>query len=572
MHLPNPLTVVKVATPTSPRCAASATGSWISFVVCAVTSFAPLEAQSVAWSTAGANDGAAFGIAIAGGVDIDLDGIPDALVGAPRFHPSYPGPGDASLLSGATGQRLFTWTGIANGDQFGAAVAIVGDVNGDGRADLAIGSPRADVAAANAGAVRVVSGRTGAELFVITGSGAGDLLGTSLAALGDVDGDTRADFAVGATRGSTGVGYVRIVSGAGGATLRTFVGTSVNDRFGVSLAAIGDLDLDGVTDLAIGAERSDVAATDAGSVLVISSATGTTLRSWFGATALDEFGHAVAGVGDLSADGVPDVLVGAWNADAGSGFLPGSVSLISGANGSVLGLWSGITADDHLGKGLAGLGDVNGDGVPDFGYSSRHDLNDQHPGNVWVRSGATHELLFFLWGDRIEDELGFGLAKMGDVDGDGLGDFMVGAPEAYHTTPDEGYARLILGCRGRVVPITPGCPGGPAYPRLFVRGCPGPGATLELTISEALPLSSARIRVGLFGGETHARVGCTQLVVPPLAGSIALVLDGKGRGATTWIVPAGLPSGTKLFIEASIRVAGVSVLPMRTNVVEIQLP
>jgi len=546
--------------------------SWMSFAACAIASTAPLRSQSVAWNTTGANDGAAFGIAIAGGVDIDMDGVPDALVGAPRFHPNHPGPGDASLLSGATGQRLFTWTGIANGDQFGATVAIVGDVNGDSRADLAIGSPRADVAAPNAGLVRVVSGRTGAELFTIQGSNAGDLLGTSLAALGDVDGDTRADFAVGATRNSIGIGHVRIVSGASGATIRTLTGTSVNDRFGVSLAAIGDLDGDGVTDLAIGAERSDVVATDAGSVLVVSSASGATLRTWFGATALDEFGHAVAGVGDVSADGVPDVLVGAWNDDAGSGFLPGSVSLISGADGSVLGYWSGITADDHLGKGLAGLGDLNGDGVPDFGYSGRHDLNDQHPGDVWVRSGATHELLFFLWGDRIEDEFGIGLAQMGDVDGDGLDDFVVGAPEAYHTTPAEGYARLILGCRGRVVPITPGCPDGPAYPRLFVRGCPGPGATLELTISEALPLSSARIRIGNLGGETHASFGCTQLLVGPLTGTLGLALDAKGRGVTSWILPAGLPSGTKLAIEASIRLPGLSWIPMRTNVVEIQLP
>lgn len=546
--------------------------SWFPTLACVIASVPTVTAQSVAWSTSGANDGAAFGMAIAGGVDIDMDGVPDALVGAPRFHPNHPGPGDASLLSGATGLRLFTWTGIANGDQFGATVAFVGDVNGDGRPDIAIGSPRADVTAANAGLVRVVSGRTGLELFTVNGSSAGDLFGTSLAALGDVNGDARADFAVGATRNGIAVGQVRIVSGASGATIRTLVGTSVNDRFGVSVAAIGDLDLDGIMDLAIGAERSDVAATDAGSVVVVSGATGSTLRTWLGATTLDEFGHTVAGVGDVSADGVPDVLVGAWNDDAGTGFLPGGVSLISGANGAVLGYWAGITADDHLGKGLAALGDVNGDGVPDFGYSGRHDLNDQHPGDVWVRSGATHELLFFLWGDHIEDELGIGLAGMGDVDNDGLDDFVVGAPEAYHTTPKKGYARLILGCRGRVVPILAGCPDGPAYPRLFVRGCPGPGATLELTISEALPLSSARIRIGALGGETHAAVGCTQIVTGSLTGSFGLALDGKGRGITSWVVPAGLPSGTKLAIEATIRVGGVSVIPMRTNVVEIQLP
>ncbi|MCY2960643.1 MAG: integrin alpha [Planctomycetota bacterium] len=543
-------------------------------VVCASTALSALAgAQSVAWTTRGAADGAAFGIAIAGGVDIDVDGVPDALVGAPRFHPSFPGTGDASLLSGATGLRLITWSGAAKGDQFGAAVAIVGDVDGDGRADLAVGAPRADVGASNSGSVRVLSGATGVPLYTLTGGSGGALFGSSLAGLGDVDGDGRADFAVGAPRNSVGAGFVRIVSGASGATLRTLSGTSTNDRFGVSLSPIGDLDLDGVTDLMIGAERSDLAASDAGAVLVVSGATGATLRTWFGASALDEFGHTIAGIGDVSGDGVPDALVGAWNDDAGSGsFQPGSVSVISGSSGVVLSRWIGNTGDDHLGKGLASLGDVDGDGVPDYGYSGRHDLNEQHPGNVWVRSGASGDLLFFLWGDRIEDELGLGLARMGDVDGDGLGDFVVGAPEAYHTAPERGYARLVLGCRGRVVPVVPGCPEGPAYPRLFVRGCPGAGSMLELSISEAPPLSGARVRIGRLTGLVPPSFGCAPLVAGPLAGNLGVAIDGRGRGSTSWTVPAGLPSGTKLAIEALIRVPGATAVALRTNVVEIQLP
>lgn len=529
------------------------------------------HAQRRLWDVSGADDGAAFGQVVASGGDVDLDGVNDALVGAPRFHPLYPGPGAATLIKGATGAKAHTWSGDQNGDRFGTCVAFVGDLDGDGRSEIAVGAPRADLGASDAGFVRVYSGATKLARYTVAGGSAGSLFGSSIAPLGDVDGDAKPDFAVGAPQSVVGPGFVRILSGANGSTLRSFTGASTNERFGVSLANVGDQDGDGQDDLAIGAERSDLAGSDAGAVHVVSSVTGATLSTLVGASTFDEFGHAIAGVGDFDQDGRSDLLVGAWNDDAGSGFLPGSVSLWSIASGAQLARWIGITADDHLGKAVGSVGDVDGDGRPDFAYSGRHDLNDQHPGDVYVRSGANGDLLFFLFGDRIEDEFGLGVASLGDVDGDGLGDWIVGAPQAYHNTPDRGYVRALAGCRGRVVVVEEGCPGGPGYPRLFVSGCPSAGATLDLRMSDALPLTSARLRIGRAGGQYAPSIGCAPLVRAPLAGELGIALDAAGSGAAQWTVPSSLPSGTRLFVEALVRIPGVFAIPMRSNVVEVVL-
>lgn len=529
------------------------------------------HAQRVLWTVRGDDDGAAFGHVVESGSDVDLDGVNDALVGAPRFHPSFPGPGSATLLKGANGSKAHVWSGDQNGDRFGAALAFVGDLDGDGRPEIAVGAPRADLGANDAGLVRVFSGASKLPRFTVGGGSAGALFGTSIEPLGDLDGDATPDFAVGAPESVVGPGFVRILSGANGSTLRTFTGTSTNERFGISLANVGDQDGDARDDLAIGAERSDLAANDAGLVRIVSAATGAALRTLLGSSALDEFGHSVAGVGDVDQDGIGDLLVGAWNDDAGSGFLPGSVSLWSLGTGALLQRWIGITADDHLGKSVSAAGDVDGDGRPDFAYSGRHDLNDQHPGDVYVRSGATGELLFFLWGDRIEDEYGLGLAPAGDLDGDGLDDLLVGAPEAYHNTPDRGYARVLAGCRGRVAAVAPGCPGGPNYPRLFVRGCPKAGATLELAIRDALPHATVRARIGREGGAYAPAIGCGPHVRGPFAGQLGIALDALGAGEGTWTIPSTFASGTRLSIEALVRVGGVLAIPMRSNVVEIVL-
>src|SRR5690606_28195335 len=138
----------------------------------------------------------------------------------------------------------------------------------------------------------------------------GDFAGRSVAVVGDVDGDGTTDLLVGADGvdgNSTDEGHAFLISGATGLVLRTFVGDSIGDFFGASVAGAGDVDGDGVPDLVIGAYGDDPGdLLDSGSAVVISGATGTVLWKFLGATLEERVGWAVAGAGDVDADGHDD--------------------------------------------------------------------------------------------------------------------------------------------------------------------------------------------------------------------------------------------------------------------------
>ncbi|HUR27905.1 MAG TPA: integrin alpha, partial [Planctomycetota bacterium] len=163
--------------------------------------------------------------------------------------------------------------GAAANERQGTAVAIVGDLNGDRKAEFAVG---ATGAAASFGVVRLYSGANGSLLWSIQGPNSGSSFGASLAALGDVDGDGRGYLAIGAplanATGAVGCGIVRVVSGASGATLRQFRGDSAGDHLGWSVGCAGDVDHDGVPDVLGGAVDDDDTGDSAGSVRVWSGA------------------------------------------------------------------------------------------------------------------------------------------------------------------------------------------------------------------------------------------------------------------------------------------------------------
>jgi len=181
--------------------------------------------------------------------------------------------------SEASGQSLIRqFAGGAPGEQLGNVVALVPDVDGDGLADVAASSP---TDASGFGVVRVFSGATGALLWSVQGPSAGTQFGASLAGLRDVDGDGRGDVAVGAYfanfAGAPGAGSVRIYSGATGTLIREHRGDAMDDHMGWSVADAGDVDGDGVDDVIGGAVDDDDAGDSAGSARVWSGATGMTL-------------------------------------------------------------------------------------------------------------------------------------------------------------------------------------------------------------------------------------------------------------------------------------------------------
>ncbi|GAA0650715.1 beta strand repeat-containing protein [Brevundimonas lenta] len=271
----------------------------------------------------GNSAGDRLGVSVASAGDVNGDGRPDLIVGVYQEDNNGQNSGSALVYSGVDGALLHTFNGSVPAEMFGTSVASAGDVDGDGQADLIVGAPGDDVTATNAGAAYVYSGATGALLYTFNGASSGDNFGVSVAGAGDVNGDGRADLIVGANLDdNTGVnsGSARVISGATGATLYAVNGAGVGAQFGRSVAAAGDLDGDGCDDLIVGAPEDRATA---GSARIISGATGGTIATFVGDDGDDNFGFSVSSADDLNGDGFDDLIVGADD-DETNGLVSGS--------------------------------------------------------------------------------------------------------------------------------------------------------------------------------------------------------------------------------------------------------
>ncbi len=398
-------------------------------------SFSPASAQfTLLYQKDGDTAGINLGTSVAGAGDVNGDGRADFIIGASAANPGgLLFAGSAFVYSGADGSFLFQKNGAALGDRLGQSVASAGDVNGDGRADFIIGATFADPAGPNSGSAFVYSGANGSLLFQKDGT-AGDNLGISVASAGDVNGDGRADYIIGAHLADPGglgdAGSAYVYSGATGALLYQKDGAAIGDRLGVSVASAGDVNGDGRADFIVGADFADPGSRDtAGSAYVYSGATGSLLYQKDGAATGDRLGLSVASAGDVNGDGRPDFIVGAFVADPGGLNAAGSAYVYSGATGLLLYQMDGTTAGDVFGARVAGGGDVNGDGKADFIIGAK--LADpggfSNAGSAYVYSGANGSLLFQKDGSAVDDFLGASVASAGDVNGDGRADVIISA-------------------------------------------------------------------------------------------------------------------------------------------------
>jgi hypothetical protein len=336
--------------------------------------------------------------------------------------------------------EILELAGEAPGDRFGWSIAFVGDLDGDGRSDLAVGAPFHDTAGIDAGRVHVFSG-SGAQVIRTWDGLAGELyFGHSIAAAGDVDSDGTPDVLVGSSTfwppaqvvNPVVPGYVQLISGASGAILQQFDPPANVESFGYAVAGTSDIDGDGVGDVLIGAPGHPSG--DVGYVYVHSAATGERIRR-DGVANTTNFGFALAVLGDLDLDGIDDYAAGApWADNASTGHFghPGGwVSVHSGATGDVL--WSadaGGQFGSQFGWSLAGAGDSDGDGVAELLVGQRWGGGGMFTcgakGHLQVRSGAGGSLLRDHVGLNGCGSFGTSASGVGDLDGDGVEDYASG--------------------------------------------------------------------------------------------------------------------------------------------------
>lgn len=311
-----------------------------------------------------------FGFSVDAAGDVDLDGFEDLIVGAPgeavggTLHV-----GSATVLSGATGATIHKVFGDDLADLFGYDVAGVGDANGDGYADFGMSSHQDDNNGGASGSVRVFSGKTGLPLFTASGDASGDQLGWAISGADDVNGDGLDDVIAGAIGGPTASqgsyrGYVRVFSGHDGTILFTKQGDNDGDLFGYDVGKAGDVNRDGYGDFMVGAPSFD--GTTPGYVRVFSGADGATLFTLTGTTSGDYFGTAVAGVGDTDGDNIDDLLIGAKGVRQGT-YQGGAAYVYSGADRSLIASFGG-NPFQNTGRGVsvAGAGDVDRNGLSDL--------------------------------------------------------------------------------------------------------------------------------------------------------------------------------------------------------------
>ncbi|HYC78399.1 MAG TPA: integrin alpha [Planctomycetota bacterium] len=311
----------------------------------------------------------------------------------------------------------------AGGDGvLGTSVAVLGDLNGDGVDDVAIQS-------GNGAFVHLVSGTNGALIQSLPGV-AGTEFGRSLVRMPDVNADGVPDFGVGAPGTASSTGRFEVRSGAGGAVLWAANGAVPFSRFGDAAAEIGDVDFDGVADVAVGAPGLNAFTTPPppGVIVVHSGATGGVVRTHVSPPGLT-VGRAVAKAGDVDGDGVPDAVMTATlppGAQCAAGLA--LAGIVSGASGAPLWFVTGPLCD-HFGWSVAALGDVDFDGVPDFAVGAPdHQVTPITNGAVYRYSGSNGALIGITSGTFVGESFGYSLAGGADWDGDGDGDLFVGAP------------------------------------------------------------------------------------------------------------------------------------------------
>ena len=395
------------------------------------------------------------------------------------------------------------------GTYLGSSICVVGDVDGNGVRDIALGMPGYDYFEENAGAVYVhlLDGawQTIGMGGLATGFDVGDDFGSAVAPLGDLDADGVPDLIAGApddddAGDNAGAAYVVFLNNDGSEKSRVKITESlsgftgdldVGDDFGASIAVLTEIAGDGTIQVAIGAPDDDDGGDNHGAFYILTLAADGSVQATTKVSSSagglsgplevgDHFGAALASLGDLGSDGTVELAVGAPH-DDDSGENTGSVWILSlDAAGTVVGqqlvsassggLGASLDVGDHFGAALAMIGDHDADGVQDLAVGAPGDDDDSE------NSGAVHILRMNADGTvktdskissavgnsnialEVGDDFGMAIANAGDINSDGIDDLLVGAPDSDDFADNGGTAWLVAfatdhyDCDGNGVP------------------------------------------------------------------------------------------------------------------------
>jgi hypothetical protein len=334
-----------------------------------------------------------LGYTMRGAGDVDGDGFDDVIIGASRNNGEafvFLGPVRGSVTVAAADAA---WTGESNNHEAGQSVEGGFDYNSDGFTDYVIGAPNASITLSNEGAAYLVYGPGLGTYSLadadtrFVGRISNSYFGGSVAALGDTDGDGAGDLAVGAERdGDDDNGRAYVFAGDFGGSVDAETSASawfegeVYDNIAVRVADGGDFNDDGYADLLIGAPYSDGSGSgNSGTVYLIAgpmNASGTAptiaYAEFYGEPYNSEAGRGIDGTMDLNRDGFTDVLVGAPSADYAGGLNgAGATYLVYGPQSGVMSLADarvnlvGEESDQFSGSAVAFIGDQDGDDSPE---------------------------------------------------------------------------------------------------------------------------------------------------------------------------------------------------------------
>lgn len=355
------------------------------------------------------------------------------------------------------------------GGHFSSSLATVGDVNGDDISDLVVGAHGESYDGISAaGRVYLLSGASGRVIHTFSSPNPSDdgRFGKSVAGVGDTNGDGIPDLLIGAPNETPGgveeAGRAYLLSGGQGNVLQTLSSThrEENGHFGLSVAGVGDLNRDGTPELLVGATEESPRNTEhAGRAYLFSGAEGTTMRTLTSPNIekSGRFGITVAEVRGSYSAGTTKLAIGAGGEGPGGVNGAGRVYLFN-ENG---GLSQTLTSPNpekngNFGTSVTEIGDIDGNNATDLliGAYGESPAGMENAGRAYVLDSSNGQFLRTLVSPNVEEYGSFGesVEGIGDLDGDGTADLMVGAPwESTESRAQAGRAYLISGATGQLI-------------------------------------------------------------------------------------------------------------------------